>query len=86
MRLRAISDTPGREDTPLLPEALPAAFSALIFAQRARVAAAIRALPAADIRRLGRTVVSSADFCARTLPSPNSTRTRCNRSISARTS
>jgi hypothetical protein len=86
MRLRAMSDTLGRGSTPLLPETLPAAFPALIFAQRARVAAAILALPAADIWRFGRTVVPSADFCTRTLLSPNSARTRCNRSISARTS
>jgi len=65
--------------TPLFPETLPAAFSALIFAQRARVAAAIRFLPAADIWRVGRAVVS-------TLPSPNSDRTCCSLEISARTS
>ena len=54
MRRRAMSDTLGRGDSPPLPATLPAAFSALTFAQRARVAAAILALPAADIWRVGR--------------------------------
>ncbi len=38
-------------------------FAALIFAQRARCAAAIRFLPAADILRLGRAVLFCAAFC-----------------------
>ena len=37
-------------------------FAALIFAQRARCAAAIRFLPAADILRLGRAVLFCAGF------------------------
>ena len=38
-------------------------FAALIFAQRARCAAAILFLPAADIVRLGRAVLFCATFC-----------------------
>jgi hypothetical protein len=93
MRLRASADTLRWGLTPLFPETLPAA-SARIFAQRARVAAAILALPAAEIWRFGRPVVSATDFCADTpctdtawpVWAPNNARTCCNRSISACTS
>jgi hypothetical protein len=58
------------------------------FCYRARVAAAILALPAADIRRVGRAVVSASDLCTDTpwSVSPNNARTCCSLEISGRTS
>jgi hypothetical protein len=73
--LRADADTLRFGVTPLFPETLPVGFSARILAHRARVAAAILALPAADIWRVGRVVVSAPDFVLgvlATLPSFNS--------------
>ena len=61
-------------------------FSALIFAHRARCAAAILFLPAADIVRLGRAVLFCAAFCPLVgVPSNNRT-TWLNLAISSFTS
>jgi len=72
--------------TLLLLETLPA-FSARTLAHRARVAAPIRSLPAMDIWRVGRAVVS-ATFCPDTrwpVSAANSARTCWSLEISART-
>ena len=84
MRLRADADIL-RRGTPLLP-ALVAVFAALTFAHRARAAAAILRLPAADIWRVAEVGASPAGFCTLGVLSPSSVSTCCSRAISARTS
>jgi len=88
MSLRAAADILFRGLIPLFAETFSAVFSARIFAQRARVAAAILALPAADICRVGRAVDSATlgTDIPRPVSAPNSVNTCCSLEISARTS